>query len=490
MKKPILTCFLFLVMPFFGRSQNPQLIEDFAKHIKTSTAFAFNGHLNIMQTSSDDDKFNLTAINDKMQVVWKTTLNGYNIQVDKFKDKVLALASSSHSTVKGTNNTFIAYLLDAETGKLLLNKVIYQSSDEYFEFPQMCTGDGNFFELAVRQCGIKRNIGLGAGYVAFFSNKYTHEYNETRNIKVTTYNEQLDSVSTFKPIISNGTFISLTWNKNADIFISWFNGPSIEVYKYNAGKTTPANQLTVPVAFKENKNLIPKNLLFMQPSENKNVLYYSMIYLNENKDPELGIGKLDFGTSKNLFVTQVIDKKVLKAVKKSFIPANKSIDDVDFGNTKGMNIKYVNEVSGKLIITMASNMSVSGGYGSALYENSLLLNVCDENLNLKFQQVLPANSKYPNKALTTSYHISGNKLYLVANAKKGLAANVCIYGALNLNTGKWEAMDYLSKKHIDNNNFSEGSSVLWYDNNYIVPYFDPKGLMDSKYNVTLQLNNY
>ncbi|MBD1364173.1 hypothetical protein IDJ77_10165 [Mucilaginibacter sp. ZT4R22] len=495
MKKTLLITVLtlFTTIAVLAQNDDPLIMEDFAKGIKGSNTFAFNDHLNVMQVTTDDDKFDLVAVNDKLEIVWRTSLAGYGIKTDKFQNKIVALASSDHSFFKGTTNTFLAYVIDPANGKVLAEKVVYKSTNDLVEFPQMYTGDGAFFKLAVRQSGFARKIHVGIPiYSLFTMNSYTREYNETRNLQVIEYNDKLDSISAFKPVISNGTFISLAWNKHADMFIGWLNGPTIEVYKYDAGKTKPSNMLTADVVFKEDKSIIPSEHFMLKPSDNSNVLYYSMIYVNEDKDGELGIGKLDFATNKKLYVAQALDKATLKAIKKSFVPVNKKIDDVDMGYGKGMKLLYMDELDGKVVTAIASHSTRASAISNGVFmiENSILINAYDQNLALKFQNVLPTGYIYPSRHLKTSFHFNKNKLYMVSNAKTGMTTLSGLFSILDIGNGQWDKMEYLSKKHISNSDYSDGSSVLWFSNNFIVPYLSPKMFSATKTDVTLQLNNY
>ncbi|OOQ60974.1 hypothetical protein [Mucilaginibacter pedocola] len=470
------------------------MIEDFAESIKGSNSFAFNDHLNVMQISTDDDKFDLVAVNDKFEVVWKTSLAGYGIKTDKFQNKVIALAANDHSNMKGTTNTFLAYVIDPANGKVLAEKVVYKSSNDLVEFPQMYTGDGAFFKLAVRQSGFARKIHVGIPFYSLFTaNSYAREYNETRNLQVIEYNDKLDSVSAFKPVISNGTFISLGWNKHADMFIGWLNGPTIEVYKYDAGKTKPSNMLSADVVFKEDKSVVPSEHFMLKPSENSNVLYYGMMYVNQDNDGELGIGKFDFSTNKKLYATQALDKASLKAIKKNFTPVNKKIDDVDMGYGKGMTLLYLDELDGKVVAAIASRSkraSSINNYGVYMIQNSMLINAYDQNLVLKFQNVLPSDYIYPTRYLKTSFRFNNNKLYILSNAKTGMYSISGILSILDISTGQWDKMEYLSKKHIGNSDYADGGSVLWFGSNFMVPYLSTKSFAPNRADVTLQLNNY
>ncbi|WP_457131184.1 hypothetical protein [Mucilaginibacter sp. UYNi724] len=446
-----------------------------------------------MQVTTGNDSFDLIAVNDKMQVVWRTTLAGYGIKTDKLKGKVIALASSDHSNFKGTNNTFVAYVLDSSNGKVLATKTVYKSSNEYIEYPQMYTGDGSFFKLAVRQTAYKRKLHLAGPSMSVFTtgDYFRNELNDTRSLKVVEFNDNLDSVKAFSPVISTGKFISLAWNKSADMFISWLNGPSIEIYKYDADKTAPSNQLTVPVIFKERADAILSDYFYLLPAENRDELYYGITYSNQNKDPELGIGKLNFATSKKTYVVQILDRNNLKTLKKAFVPVTKDIDDIDFGDIRLMEVKFMSETSGRLIVAVASTYTDAVGSSNNSHiifyrcQGTLLINGFDHNLQLKYQQFLPANSSYSDIWLKTGYHISNNKLYIVANHKKSSPYGV--YGILDVASGKWDKMERLSKKNLGSRSYSAGESILWFDNNFIVPYYSPK-MFSPKSDISLQLN--
>lgn len=497
MRKALLIYLIILFSPLLASAQNePQVIEDFIKDVKTSNTFAFNDHLNIMQVSMDDENFDLIAVNDKMQVLWRTSLAGYGIKTDKLKGKIIALASADHSTMKGTNNTFVAYVVDPANGKVLANKTVYKSSDEYIEYPQMYTGEGAFFKLAVRQTTYKRKLHLAGPAMSIFT---TGDYmrkglDATRAFKVVEYDDKLDSVKVFNLAISSGTFVSLAWNNHADMFISWLNGPSIEIYKYDADKTTPSNQLTVPVTFKTRGDAVVSEYLYLKPAENRDELYYSIVYSNQNKDSELGIGKLNFLTGKKTYVVQILNGTNLKALKKAFIPINKDLDNIDFGDTRLMVVKYMNEISGRLIVAVASDYSEAMGTANSVSvnyyrrEGALLINGFDQDLQLKYQQLLPANSSYPDFWLQTGYHVNKNKLYIVANKKRGSSSPFGVYGVFDITAGKWDKMERLSKKNLDSRSYSAGESILWFTNNFIVPYYSPK-MFSTKSDLSLQLNN-
>lgn len=487
MNKILLLLLLVFLLPILSSAQNASpVFENFAKGLKDHRNFAFNDHLNVMQLTTDDDKFNLVAVNEKMQIVWKISLDGYGIDINKFDNKIVALAATAHSRYNGINNIYRAYLVDPETGRVSSDKIVYQSTNDLVEIPVMYTGNGAFFKLAVRQTTTKRPANFGEGFISAITFA-DGDIRGTRAIKMIDYNEKLDSVSAFKIPLSNGSFMSMVWNKQGDTFISWLNGPSIEIYKYDAGKTSPSNQLTVPLTLKASRNADAFNLIHLQPATDRNVLYYSLLYLNADKEPELGVGKLDFEKNIKGYVTQVLNKSNLKVLKKNFVPPNKDFDDVDFGLIEGMGIKFIEEHNGKLIVATATEYVISG----ISYQGDLLLNCYDTNLKLGFQQILPTNYRSVYKWPPIGRYWDNSKLHIITNAKKGLSSLQGVYAILDVNNGKWDKIEHLSKKHIGDTDYIDGNDVLWFGNNYIVPYFAIKGFfIKSKYDITLQSNQY
>lgn len=212
--------------------------------------------------------------------------------------------------------------------------------------------------------------------------------------------------------------------------------------------------------------------------------------MNQDKDAELGIGKFDFSTGKKYFVAEAFDKAHVKMLQKSFVPLNKKIDDADLGPRSGLHLRYLTETNGVLIAALTSRYLTTGSYGIWNTENSVLINGYDENLNTKFQQILPIKYTVPNNFLPFGYHAAKNKLYVVGNTKSGLTTLNGVYGCLDINTGKWDKMYVLSKKKISNTDYADGDVILWFNDNYLVPYFEAKGLMKNKFNITLQQNSY
>jgi hypothetical protein len=122
MRKTLLQ-FILLLLPFFTFAQSePPVYKDFNKKVREiTTSFKLNDHVWIMQTCTGKDNFELAAVDDKMQVLWRTTLTGYPLAAGKFKGHILAISADKFEWARrNVINPYTAFLVDEKTGKLLL----------------------------------------------------------------------------------------------------------------------------------------------------------------------------------------------------------------------------------------------------------------------------------------------------------------------------------------------------------------------------------
>jgi hypothetical protein len=495
MKRYLLPLVL-LVMPFaLAAQQDPMaLYPDFYNGIKNISAIVWDDHANIATVNLDNETFELTAINDQMQQVWRSSFAGYPLQTARFKDKIIAIAATEHSNFKGAGNTYVAYLVDATNGKQLATKEIYHGPDDYMEIPAVFTGEGSFVKLCVRQTAFTRKVHMAfPGMFAMFSmGKYEKEFNETRELDVVTLNDKLDA-TTIKLPVANGSMVNWCANKRGDLFIAWFNGPTIEMYKYPDGSSSPVKQINADISFvPSDKAMLSESFLMHASAANPDVVYYATTYSNQDNDAELGVGKMNFSDGKKAFVTEAFNRDHVKTLEKSFVTINKKADDVNLGMRSALHIRNLGEAGGTLIATVTSQHFQSSSIGSGVWsvENSVLVNGFDENLGTRFQQILPANYGYPNRFLPIGYFATKDKFYCIGNEKSGLATENGIFGCLDLASGKWEKMQVLSKKHLDNGAYVNGNAVMWFANSFAVPYIALKGLSQGNMDITLQQNGY
>ncbi len=498
MKKNLLIC-LLAFLPFITTAQEeaPPLVKDFYEGTYTiPESFVLNDRVNIMQFSPDKENCDIVAVDDQMQTLWKTSLKGHALSTSKFKDKILVVVSTEYSNIKRNNNTFKGYILDPSNGKVLVDKVIFEGSEDYLTFPYIFTAEnGEIFKFAVRQSSFERRLHVAMpsllGIISI--NSYIKQFNETRDLDVIDFNEKLEPVNKFKPVITAGTFLEMNSNKQGDLFIAWFNNGSMDVAKYDAGKKTPSGTLTGNVILdKDILDSFGNDILMVPSKSNANVLYYALAFRNPDKETELGLGKLDFSTGKKQYVNELFTKDHIKSIKKSYVPVNKKMESPDLGPVKALNVRLFSDVDDHLIVALTSTSYASSSIGSGTWESeyNILINSYDTDLKLKYQQLVPTGYIVPERHLPLGFYHDKNKLYVLSNDKTGMTTLNGTYSVFDLSTGQCDKMYHLSKKKMGNSHAAASSSVLWFKNSFVVPYLEMKGFAGGKYNITLQQNLY
>ncbi|MEO6150530.1 MAG: hypothetical protein ABIN95_10350 [Mucilaginibacter sp.] len=151
--KKLLRCLLLLLIPFSSLAQTqPALYKDFSEGIKDVTnSFELNEHVNILQTDLDNDNFEMSAIDENMKVLWRTTIVGYAMSCGNFKGKILAVAATGYSRLKGPNGIYKGYIINPKTGRVEIEKIIYGNTGQYWDDVRtFYTSNGTYFKLAVR----------------------------------------------------------------------------------------------------------------------------------------------------------------------------------------------------------------------------------------------------------------------------------------------------------------------------------------------------
>jgi len=486
MKKIFAICSLILLPCLsFAQNDNPLTDDVYTDFKGISRVIRLDNNINVMQVQTDNKSFDLVAYNESEQIIWQTSIPGYALNAGRFKGKLAAVAATEHSTMKGNGNTYKGFIIDPATGKIITEKVIYEDNNDYIEQPHAMIGD-NYFKFSMRQTAVTRSVHVGVPVLFIFQiMHWSKEMNETKKLEITDFNDKLDVINTFDAA-PNGTFIEVTCNDNSDTFVSWLNGSDIEVYKYDAGKTSPSGKLDADVSIEPSDDTELSSLFFLVTSSTKpNSLFYALMYRNEDKDPEITIGKLDFESKTKKSATEVFKRADIKAIEKTFVPVNKKMDDPDIGAPKELVLKNVCTTDNGIVVVLSGEYTKAIQNSSYPVGKSLLINGYDNDLNLKFQQFFPIeNFSYPSVAL----HPMKNKLYVVTSTKDGQNDFKGVYGQLDMNSGRWDSMDFLTRKSIKG--YLDADDILWFDKNYIVPYMKGHGMFAVKYNLSLQMNDY
>ncbi len=461
---------VLLIVPFLANAQSTPV---FIKHIEKGTlgisgTCKFDEHLNILQFNVGTNEFGLIAINDKAEVVWRSTFNKAYIGLGKFKDKILVI-SSPHNGFSGFQMPITGQLIDVKTGKILLEKELFnnQTTSDMVIKP-FFSENGSFFKLSIRETQSKKGFSL-------FSS--ASKYGKTRNLTILDFNEKLEPTNQFSPKIDENAFISLATNNDGDLFIAAAtNGYSVSFVKYNLGKQEPSLPIDVEFNIRDkNDSDEPKriidNLKLAGSNTDRNSFYSCLIEKNEAKEYQLTVNKVDFGKMTKVQTTEEFTKDRLPEI----IKASTGVDyknDIWVGKPKILTIDHLQVFENNVIVVYSDRESITtyDGHRNTSYVNagSLVVNCYDLDLKTKFLNIMPINYS-AGGWFTPSYYYHGNSLAIVATnrARTGgrFSGLIPMYGNLDLSDGKWKKLGYFDKTDLPSGSFN--NFTMWYGDNFV-----------------------
>jgi hypothetical protein len=469
-----------LLFPFFVLAQNePPVYKNFSKEIRgIYHSYKLNDHTNVVQIVLNDESFELVAIDDKMQVLWRTSLKGFAAGLGVLHGQIFATASSAYSDSKGLISPYTCFLVDGKTGKVIFQKVIYESKGETQEIAGIYSDeDASNITFIIRQTGTSQSSS------PFKKNKY----DETKDLTLVNLNNKLETI-VLKPKIPDGTFLNMIYNNKGDLFIvTGQKDKTIKVVRYEAGKTEPSAPIIQDIDLHSASDIENQPFHLYASKTDRNTIYLALVHKNPDRDNELTVGKIDFNSHAGQITNEVFNSSHIKSIEKSYVAFDKEFDKPDIGGSKfGVNIRHFEEYNGTLLVTLSDQFYTTVGNGiSQVFERAFVINGYDLNLKQKFQQLLPVEYNY-DFPITPGYYIANNSLYIVTNSNIHGFKLTPIMAQLDLNTGNWVKIQKLAinKGRVTDHN------VFWFKDSFIVPYMKLVGRFPPKEDIDLQLNLY
>lgn len=485
--KKIFTICMILILPRFCFPQNAPVVKQFLKNVKEITrVLEYNDNVRILQVNNSNDDFDVVAINENMEELWRTNLKGYALTLANFKGKVLAVAATDYGTFKSNNNTYKGFIINGKTGNVEFEKLIFDGQQEKSMVPAFFSSkDGSNFKIVVRQNNVARRMHMGLpGPLALIAiHSIESDYLATSDLMVLDVDDKLNVTSTLKPAIDEGYFADVASGRTGDAVIAWMSGGSIKLVKYNQNAKSAQGEITEDLEVSNIDDKRDCQNLKLIASKTPDVYYTAIVIKNTRKEWALAVTKFNFKDKSKKTTYVEYNKQNVKALEKAYKQTDKKIDKPGFGPEKDFDIRNITEIDDKLLVSLSARYVQTGTYSSALIERSMLINAFDTNLDLQFQQQLPSSSLNLILYINSGFHVAKDGLHVAAVYDKTKA----IVGTLNVTTGEWDKMEVLDRKKIDAN-YPDTSNTIWFADSFIMPYADLKGITKTNRDITLQLN--
>lgn len=448
---------------------------------------------------NDKDEFAVATIAPDMSFKWRTTLSGRPSILCKFKGNLLVVANG-RSEVVGKAGGYVAYLLNPDNGKVLLEKQIFSNNEIFVEFKNFFfTENGDYFKFSVRESKIKSGTKMALpGIASLISLKgIDNRYGETQSFKVITLDDKLNATSQ-ELVMPEGTFIGTIANAKGDVFVMTIKDKmDILTSQYLSGQKQASKTIKQALdgelkGFFVNSGLT-ENFYYTDSKKYPNQLYWALS-IREGKTSNVYLSLVDFDKGISQIKKETFTKDEYEDLEKNYKPIDKKVSEPKLGSAANQSILDFFTTGDKIIVEVGGSFIQAGQYGSTIIKTSVVLNVFDMNLNLKSQQIIPRYLPVVNRLdfdkISYDYQEDTNRLRFLANTFKGMASNIAMYGEMDMVSCKIDRLKYLGMSKVGSRSYVNGPSVFWSKQSFIIPYFEPKGLTQTKYDIYLKDYKY
>ena len=497
MIKKLLFCLLICAPSICSAQTEATLKKDYAKDVHNMVGpLRWDDNTNVIAINEEKNTVTISAIGSNMQEAWTTSVPGYALSISKFKGKILVVSAPAWKRFQAmtTDASYMGYLLDSRTGKVMLQKELYGGHLDLVEFPHFFSAnDGSFFKLVVRKTNMdtkKHYENLFFPVALFNVGRMMSKVKETTDITTMDFDDQLNPINIYHlGAKDDAAFVDMTCNSEGSLFVSWYTNGNISMAKYPYSKKESSLQISESFDLHKKADAY---FTFYPSIKEPNLIYMTITYKNPDNDPELTVSKLDFTKNTIYPITEVFTNKHLKELVKGFIPVNKKLDKPFDLVGKYCAVKLIVEQNDRLLVflssayTTTSTSTLAAGSSSSYtfaHEGSLLINGYDLKLNPLYYQFFPSGYDIQGGTfLDPGFNSTGNTLNLIADLKK----DGTLSGTLDVATGAWNDMYLLPKKKLSSTDFPQADQIMWYVNGFIIPYTRQRGWTKTNQDISLQ----
>ncbi|TCD02169.1 hypothetical protein EZ449_19105 [Pedobacter frigidisoli] len=483
---------IFFQFKIFAQTQI-KVIKKPTWNIKTSYDSKYGSKLDLsgnaiaMIVDVPKADFAVVVVDDKLSQKWLVEMNGFPLAIGKFKQHVMIVSATDRSFFKSFTNQFKATLLDEKTGRIISEKIIYDGSKDYVETPDFFfSKDGSYFKMAVRLTGLKRKVHVGLPVVGFFTAlKLNKDFNESQSYTVIDFNDKLEQVQKMEPEMPDGDSWKASCGDDGSFIISTLDAikGKCHVAIYLSSNSTPLKTVTMPIDLYNSDEI---SSIFFASSKTPLINYVALFYKTKSKEMASFVARVDFNTGTYALNNEIFDKAHVRDLEKSFVPANKKFDELDFGNIKSLNVRHLEEINDQLLLTVSSQYSVYSSHTSATFDGSVLMSMFDQKMKKMYHQFIPRlYVSQTSEGSEVSFNVNNRTLRILANSKYGADAINALYAEMDITSGAYKKIDYISKDDIKGHYYANTSSISWLNDSFVVPFVERVGVFSK--NVDLQL---
>jgi len=472
-----------LVSEIEDQDWNIMASRSFTRHAHVNNSVSFKASLEGFRSSiimlSENEAAAIVSIggkehgvmkfDDKMRIIWQTTLPGEPYLLFRFYDDLLAFVDIG----KRYAREYQLFFINPATGNIRKQAKYYDLEKFNITSPET-----NFYPLYNKTSGEYKLC------IRHFDKK---EKELTLSMNMITFDKDYNIIANdLVPVLNSGYFVDCGLNSNGDfVLLSMSETGMLTAQAFGAKTWIPKTKISLDLPIKD-KSRYRAGLRFSSHTA-ENVFVFAE-YTNKDKEALSTVFKLNFTRGTYASREMGLDKKAVKEISGNYRP-EKGMKRPDFGSWDNMRFADIIDHGDRIVIFR----EVLSAYGS---QTRTYTTTGDAFLSIMDKDMKPvADAVIPKKFVTTSaegissaLHVHNNNLLVISGNgdRDGLLANI------DIQTGRINKIETLEKQSIRSKYPCEPRATLWFKNGFAVPYIDPDVKISGVYRLqtNLQLYNY
>lgn len=428
------------------------------------------------------------VINSKGIMNWQVAVPGFPLGMGRFKNNVVVFYTLENPEKLGSLNEVHAAMIGIKEKKILADKVVYTNPNKNVIEPIILDDPaGNFNYLFIRTSGQRG----GFASLTYKAQNKTHEFMQ---LSIISLESNLEThTKDLKDIALETFFAGACAGNNNEVYVSSFSKDQLITEKFDKDGNLKV-KLTIDVSIRRKSAAYPIIEIFpiIKYDSLQRNCDLAVKYRNDHKDDVIRLFRFNFNNQKTYSTEEtVLNKDYVKQLEKTEDKKNK------LSNFKSIDELYpvqILETNDKVIVL--KEIQYETGIGSSndpekFYREGNIISIYTRDLH-------PVNDVIIDKFMGTYImggtsicsHIKNGKLYTITCELGKRADNYkAILSIINMNDGTIETRT-LDKEDAGKGWITDPTTILWFSNNFVIPYSSGKAFLRLKFETDLQSENY
>jgi len=400
----------------------------------------------------------IAMIDEQANEKWKALVDGYMLGACKFKNNILVIYEKNNNNPRSFSTiTEVFGMLVDPSGKTISNKSILETeAKNYVAVKLLKDQQGQFKQLLLRYTKWTiKNDPVGRKMQSLALTEKIRSFTLADDLSATevaNFGVNPDVVYFNSMVADNNDLLIFWFNKNATFVLEQFRDGSVN------------NRLSVPldlsknsgvsVVWSVNKNNPSEILCALKYYEKKYIIKTILLNLETRE-----VKSIDEELT-GAYRKKIEDESEVVGSKKHILPSF-------FEDLSPVGIEFYND---QIIVVK----EIRAGVGNGGYSSNAVISVLNRDLSV--QKSFLAEKEF-NSVLSIpvlSYRIADDKLQFISNNKK-LNSGKLVFGEIDLKQLKWTRIVGVkrAKGAESSGKVLDGSAVLWFANQAVVPHVQP-----------------